>query len=108
MKVTELKTVDLLEVLEGLQEIECKSLGIEYSREPLPDGSEPIFDRLWEIIRQDQYGNQQFCNDSFYRVTFEEDHEDIDPDLITLRDYCREAMNSDEGGLEFILFFVCW
>jgi len=118
MKITTLKCVELLEVLYELQKMEYDELGLEcpsqgqYIR--LPDGREDIKHRLWDEIIQDQWGNQQFNNDSFYRVPFEATRagviytEELSDDMIKLVQHCADALNNDGAGTAFLLFDVCW
>lgn len=115
MKIDTLKVVNLLEVLYELQGIECKELGIKNPDRgqhlKLPDGRDGIFQRLWDEVRQDQWGNQQFTNDSFYRVSFEDGDDgiytdDLSDDMKVLLEHCRPALNGDD--YPFILFDVCW
>ena len=119
IEVTHLKSVPLMDVLYQLQATECEDLGVEIpqrgQRIKLPDGRDMIDQRLWTEIIQDQYGNQQFNNDSFYRVPFEVDRDgnlyedDYTQDMIKLFNFCKanNALN-DDGYHAFILFDVCW
>ena len=69
---------------------------------------------MWDEIRQDQWGGQQFTNDCFYRVPFEASEEgvpyldDKSEDMRLLAEYCMEAMNPDDCGFAFLLFDVSW
>jgi hypothetical protein len=118
LKIQTLKCINYLDVLYALQEQECDELGI--TKLPpgyayvLPDGRSGIKERLWDELREDQYGNQQFNNDSFYRVVFDLDsdgvvYEDyLSDDIKKLLHYCRDALNDDGAGTAFLLFDVCW
>ena len=68
-----IKVLDYLEVLDYLQELEFKKLNIPI--EPicnnsyrLPNGLKAIKNRMNEYIIKSCYGNQQFCNDSLFRL----------------------------------------
>jgi hypothetical protein len=115
MKITTYKTIDLLETLYELQHLECEELGIESpmpgTRGKLPDGREMIYRRLWDQVRQDQHGNQEFGNDRFYIVTFEGEvciENGDDPDMIKLYHHCKDALNDFGCGMEMLLFYICW
>lgn len=118
MEITNLKCIVFLDVLREMQKMECDELGLEYpspgQSRPLPDGRDDIFYRLWEELMQDQWGNQQFNNDSFYRVPFEGKEggtvytEDLSNDMIKLVEYCVDALNDDGAGTKFLLFDVSW
>jgi len=122
MEIKEYKCIDFLETLYALQQKECEELGIPVP-EPgqwlkLPDGREDIFHRLWDKLMQDQWGNQQFTNDCFYRVPFEtyedgtivniNDEDDLSDDVKTLLEYTKEALNDGGDGFVFLLFYVSW
>lgn len=109
-----LKTIPLLDTLYELQLLEwMEGSGSDIVPQrgqsiKLPDGREDIKHRLWDEIRQDQYGNQRFNNDSFYRVPFEDGDEDISDDMKILKHYCKEALNREDEYSSFLLFDVCW
>jgi len=118
LEITNLKCIKLLDTLYELQHREWQLFDLPTPghghRVYLPDGREDIFSRLWGEITEDQYGNQRFTNDSFYRVSFERHTdntlalEDKSDDMRQLAEYCKEAINSDSGGMAFILFEVSW
>ena len=118
LEIVEHNCINFLDTLYALQEEECKELGIPVPPHgtpiELPDGRESIFHRLWEELMENQWGNQQFCNDSFYRVSFETMEygtvyeDDLSDDLIKLLEYTRDALNPDGEGFAFLLFNVSW
>lgn len=123
MEIVELKCINLGDTLDALQAQECKELRVPV---PLPghvarlpeNHGEGIRRRLWREIIADQWGNQQFTNDSFYRVSFELDEndevyeDDLSADMKKLLNYCRPALNLGEPkfiiGDAYLLFDVMW
>lgn len=105
-----LKVINLIECLEYLNEIEAKEKGTECLRgcRTYKNGEVTIERRLWTLIIKDQYGNQKFSNDSFYRWTDIADDTD-NPDIQTFLKYFKDAVNEGEYDDEnFVLFEVCW
>ena len=107
-KCESLKVLPLLESLRYLSELEAYERGTKFiiGCSKYENGETNIQQRLWKIIIQDQYGNQQFTNDSFYRwtdVTPWADH----PDVITFMKHYPYAIN-DTGENAFVLFDVSW
>lgn len=122
MDIVELKCINLGDTLDELQEQECNDLDLTVPLPghafTLPDGRDGIRRRLWREVISDQWGNQQFTNDSFYRVSFELDEndevyeDDLSEDMKKLLDYCRPALNLGEPafiiGDAYLLFDVMW
>lgn len=115
---TELNCIDYFDTLYALQKQECTELGIPIPQQgqciALPDGRDDIKRRLHLYLSGDQWGNQRFNNDSFYRVPFEEDEngevyeDDLTPDMKLLLNYCKDALNVDVYRAPFLLFYICW
>lgn len=110
-KVTTIQTIVLLDVLQYLQYIECKELGVECNKHTnhftLPDGRDSIYDRVWNLVRDSYHGNQQFCNDSYFLYVFD-DEEDRTDDENKLYEACSEVLNNVTDEFESVLFEVCW
>jgi hypothetical protein len=106
MKISNINTVNLLEVLRELQVIEWTALGLKTpdfgTCQDLPDGREDIHGRIWGMLCDAYFGNQRFTNDSYFQYVFAEDVP-LEGDELTLYEHCKDALNDDR-----ILFEVCW
>ena len=106
-----IQTIVLLDVLRYLQRNECAEFGISFDPHQchftLPDGRDSIFDRVWNLVRDHYHGNQQFCNDSYFRYVFGYEEYRTD-DENKLYEACSEALNDINDEFEQVLFEVCW
>lgn len=115
-----IKVINFLEVLDHLQELEFKRLNIPieivYNNSyRLPDGSKCIRHKMCDYIKDSCHGNQQFCNDSLFRLQLSDCiEEDIDltrPDVpyedLLLFDKFKKYVNGERYD-RFFVFDVCW
>jgi len=110
-----LKVIGLSEVLEALQRAECKELNIDYvpayQHFTLPDGTEPIRNRVVAIIYASKYGNQQFTNDALYRYCLKHEEDDWkdeeNEDIKKLGNLCEGNINFD-GNFWYLIFETSW
>ena len=105
-----LKVLDMMDCLDYLSELEANEKGTEVicGSSKYKNGEETIKNRLCNLIKQDQYGNQRFTNDCFYRWK-DVAAETKDPDVVTFLNHFGDSVN--HGKYEddaFILFDVCW
>lgn len=119
MDIKTLHCINFIETLKELQANEWHELGLDVPTRGdckiLPDGREDIYHRLWEELSERQWGNQEFSNDSFYRVPAELNDDgtlyadNMSDDKRKLFEHCFRAWNADgSGNLIFLLFDVCW
>ena len=106
----QLKVINMLDCLDYLSELEAKDTETEYIRgsRRYKNGKVTIKQRLWELITRDQYGNQQFTNDCFYRwtdVTNHTTHADVQTFLKHFGKSVNKGKHEDD---DFVLFEVCW
>lgn len=110
MKITNVATVNMLEVIRELQTAEWNALGLDPPDVGhcvrLPDGGEDCHQRIWDLIMKREWGNQTFTNDSFYRFTFEWEVP-MEPDELMLYNHVKEAV-FEHCGIEMVLFDVSW
>lgn len=107
--------IGLSEVLEALQRAECEELGIPlppvYQVFRLPNGDEPIRNRVVTKIVASKYGNQRFTNDALYRfcLKHEEDEweDEEDEDIVKLGNLCEDYINVDDN-FWYIIFETSW
>ena len=110
-----LTVIGLSEVLKELQRAECEELNIPLPPAhvcfKLPDGSEPIRNRVVTKIVASKYGNQKFANDSLYRycLKHEEDEweDEEDEDIKKLGKLCEDHINFD-GNYWYLIFETSW
>jgi len=112
MDITTLKIIPLLDVLYDLQELECKTFGMETPPKghsfKLPNGETGIKQRLWEILRERHWGNQDFGNDRLYIIPVEELAE-LPGDMLVLITRCVDAINEPTDSLPACLvFYISW
>lgn len=112
-KIKEVKIIDLLDVLYELVDIENKELGLEPHDKSfsykLPDGRDNIKTRIWKVLCDSNFGNQIFCNDSYFRYPFNVKYgEDFrcEEEKI-LYEHCKDALN-DTTFTEDLIFWVSW
>jgi hypothetical protein len=105
------KVISLLDCLTYLSVLEAHKLGTKYipGCPTYANGTRALLKRLWEKIIKDQWGSQQFTNDSFYRwiPNWENPSED---ERKFLAEFKGEE-NSDEEDHEeydYFLFDVSW
>lgn len=110
IKLTDLKTVNLSEVLYELQRLECEQFGIPIfpkGVDPiLPDGKAGIWNRVRELVVSRGWGNQCFNNDSLYIFAFSTfNGEKMSADEAALYDLCVSLGAVEE---ERVIFNTTW
>lgn len=109
LNIKTIKTVNFVDALRELQRNECEDVDMDLPGSgvafKLPDGREPIHDRLWhKLASEPQHGNQTFTNDSLFRVHLGNEHgEGLEEDMQKLADICQHAIHED-----VVVFDVCW
>lgn len=116
VETKKITTINFLGVLKELQKEEWESLGLNppepCQKKYLPDGREDIYDRLWAIVMNSHYGNQQFTNDSIFIYSFPYEDNDVttwNEDIAKLFQICEkyEAIHySFDTGM--VYFDVSW
>lgn len=93
-KIKEIKVISLIGVAEAIAKEE---------------NEHPLKQRIFEEVRDSEYGGQYFCNDSLfiYAVPTEKKYRDPIQDLIY--NYCNKlGIIELDDELGFIYFAVCW
>ena len=105
------KVLDLLECLRYLAIKESEELGTQYNSgcPTYSNGARTLHDRLWVNIIKDQWGGQQFTNDSFYRwvPNWDDLSEDENKFLVEFGSSKNEE-DPDCREYDYFLFNVCW
>ncbi len=112
--VQQVKVIELLESLRYITELEAKERGTEsiIGCATYKDGTPTYQDRMWSQIIQDQHGNQQFSNDSFYRFTSlgledVEEYGEATDEVKTFLEHFPDCVNKETYS-SYILFDVSW
>jgi hypothetical protein len=108
------KVINLLDAINYISELEAKEKGTKFTKgvRRYADDSTSFHRRFWDQVIEDQHGNQQFSNDSFYRFTclgiadVEEYGEATDETKLFLKHF-PDCVNDLEGN-PYILFDVSW
>jgi hypothetical protein len=88
-----INTVDFFEVTEYLQR---------------QTGDDNIQQRLYDLLKNARYGNQEFSNDSYFIYCVPESDGELSPDELLLRDTCKEALDMAHSDFGTIVFYVEW
>jgi PAS domain-containing protein len=91
--ITPINTVNFFEVTQYLQQ---------------QTGDDKIQHRLYELLKNAQYGNQDFCNDSYFIYCVPECEELLSPDELLLKNTCVEALDMKHSDFGTIVFYVEW
>lgn len=68
--------------------------------------------RVWNYISESFYGNQLFCNDTYFVFLFPDivqiSNEYLRVEIGILEEMCKEAIDYDDSDYGTLIFNVCW
>lgn len=105
------KVLDLMDCLQYVSELEAEERGTTYQSgcRTYGDGTETLHRRLYDIVREDCWGNQQFSNDSFYRWVVGDSQGNAD--IENFRRLFEDSINKEDPDCweyDYFLFQVSW